>query len=111
MGSVAVRVLVLLGVLLGLTAWQLPMWASDEALWSVAVRLNRTSPRPAFNYGLALRHAGHVDRAAFWLAMAADRATGHPREADYRRAVQAQFMAIELSGVPICASASVQPYC
>lgn len=107
----ALKAAVLLGVLAVLTARQIPMWASDERLWAAAVAVNATSPRPAFNYALALRKQGRYLEAADWLVRAAERAAGHPREADYRRAIAAQFFAIEAAGVFLCDVPTLQPLC
>lgn len=107
----AVRAAIVLGILAALTCRQVPVWASDTTLWAAAVAVNSTSPRPAFNYALALRKAGRGLEAVPWLVKAADRATGHAREADYRKAVAMQFFALEVAGVHVCDSPSLQAYC
>lgn len=107
----AVRIGLLLGVLAVLTVRQLPVWSSDLALWGAAVSFNATSPRPALNYGIALRKAGRPDEAAIWLIRAADRSMKHPREIDYRRAVAAQFFAIEATGYYICDTPHIRFHC
>lgn len=108
----AVRILLVLGMLAVLTVCQLPVWSSDVALWGAAVSWNATSPRPAFNYGLALRKAGRHDEAVLWFIRAVDRAMiSKHREADYRRAVAAQLFAIEITGDYVCDTPHIRPHC
>lgn len=108
----AVKIGLVLGVLAVLTVCQRPVWSSDLALWGAAVSFNATSPRPAFNYGLALRKAGRHREAVVWFIRAADRAmVAKYREADYRRAVAAQLFAIEMTGDYVCDMPHVQPHC
>lgn len=111
MDRVALKVAALFVVLACLSVGQLAQWRSDVALWSVAANVNQTSPRPALNLGIALRRAGRPLESARWLVVAADRSTGHQDEANYRRAVAAQFFALEVSGVFLCDSPQLQPYC
>lgn len=111
MDRVAVKTIALLGVLACLTVGQSSQWRSDLALWTVAATVNQTSPRPALNLGIALRRAGRPLEAVRWLVSAVDRAAGHPDEDNYRRAVAAQFFAIEITGVSLCGSPQLQPYC
>lgn len=86
-------------------------FASDEALWRSAVLLNTTAPRPAFNLALALRKEGRIAEAIAWLVDTARRAEHDPHAADYRDRVRVQFMAIEMTGIPVCDSAWLQPVC
>lgn len=111
MGAIRARVLILAAGLLGLTAWQLPTWRSDSAVWAVAVQMNLVSPRPAYNHALALRKDGRYGDAVEALLDVVQRAKGSPQEVAWRQAVQSQFMAIELAGVPVCESSRVRPYC
>lgn len=111
MGAVTVRVSVLAVGLLGLTLWQLPVWRSDVALWSSAAQWNRSSPRPACNLGLALRQRGQFDPAIDALIDCAHRAQGHVREGWYRVMVSTQLQAMEWTGVAVCDSERVRPYC
>lgn len=107
----AVNVCGLLLLLAILTVSQEQRWATDLSLWEAAVKVNRTSPRPAYNLALALRKDHRYDRAAFWLVETVERARGSADEAAIRARVRDQFAAIELEGYLICDSASARPYC
>lgn len=106
-----IRVVVVLSVLACLTVRQLPTWSSDAALWSAAVQWNTTAPRPAYNLGVALRKQGRPIEAVRWLTLAVERASGTPKAAEYLRAVQAQFFAMEITGFYPCDLPSARRYC
>lgn len=97
--------------LFGLTAGQVRTWASDVSLWKHAAAVNTTSPRPAFNLGLAYRQVGLTEHAAIWFMAAVERSKGTPAEPEYRARVSIQFAVLEAYGVFLCDSPSVRPYC
>lgn len=109
MGAIG-RVLLVLGVLLVLTIQQLPRFSSDLALWGPATGWN-VGPRPAFNYGLALRKEKRYDEATLQFLHVLSRLEGAPRAASYRESIRAQFMAMEWDGYPVCDSDLVRPHC
>lgn len=106
----AVRVRVLLGLLLVLTAMQLPRWASDVALWSAAVEAS-DSPRATLNLAIALRKQGRYEGALWRLHQTLERAQGHPMEARYRSAVSSQIAYLEFIGIFPCNSPSLSALC
>lgn len=106
----AVRAIVLLTLLACLTVRQQGQWVSDVALWGRAVRVNATSPRPAYNYAVALRKAGNLQLGAWWLSEAARRVSGG-QVATYEPLLTAQVVAFEMAGHPVCDSPSLRPYC
>lgn len=103
--------MLLLAVLAGLTVLQCRQWRSDVALWSVAVRANRTSPRPALNLAIGYRKAANTGRGSFWLVEAAWRAERLQQRARWYPALSAQVLAFEFQGQQVCDFPSLQPYC
>lgn len=99
--------LVLCGLL---TAAQIPLWRSDQALWGYAAHVNPENARPAVNYALALLK--HDQRAGMiWLMRAGELAEGHPREHEIRAVVRHHLRWMEAFGANVCSRPSVQPHC
>lgn len=101
----------LLALLAGLTLFQQRQWASDVALWTVAVKANPTAPRPAFNLAVALRKSGANDRALYWLAEAGLRAQSTGQDDEYLSRIASQLHILELGGFYACDSPWLQRYC
>lgn len=104
-------VIVIAVLLACLTVRQQAVWSDDVRLWREAVVLNRTSPRPAFNLAVLIRQQGRFAEAIAWLVDASRRAEGHRDESRFRDAIRVQFMAMEMTGMRICDSDWLQPYC
>lgn len=102
MDSVAVKVCAILLGAAVLTAWQLPAWSSDVALWEQAVAENRRAPRPPYNLGVAHQREGRLADAASWYHEAIRRAELEGTAGRYRAMVDAQLAAMELQGFFAC---------
>lgn len=50
----------------GMTAHRLPVWRSDETLWSDAHRQSPTLPRPLLNLGALALREGRIEAADAW---------------------------------------------
>jgi len=68
----------------GLTVRQIPVWASDRAVWEQAARTHPTAVRPAVNLAAHYVLARDFEQARYWIAHARQlvRAPGRERERD-----------------------------
>lgn len=103
--------LIVLALLAGGTARQMPHYRSDLALWGAAVSVTPMLPRPALNYATALRKANRAQEAVPWFVRAYEQAERSPRFQEIRAMVRAQLQFMSAFGDDVCLRPDVQPFC
>lgn len=100
----------LVGVCCALSAWQIPVWQSNTALWGQAMAVSPQQPRPSLNYGMAVIGTNQ-DEGVRFLVRAARQAYGHPREREVAAIVRHRLWWIEAFGGDVCSRPFVSPHC